>query len=95
MFSPVIKSITIRITITLDVSNHWPILQIDVNNAFLNRELKEIVYMSRPQWFIDPLKSNHVCRLVKAVYGLKQAPKALYEKLKKTISKGVCECSCR
>lgn len=45
-FSPIVKLITIRIIITLAVSHHWPIFQIDVNSIFLNGKMKEEVYMS-------------------------------------------------
>lgn len=84
-FSPVLKTPTLRIILTLAVSRDWKIRQIDINNAFLNGELDEIVYMSQPECFIDKTKPNHVYKLDKALYGLMQAPRAWYDKLKNTL----------
>ena len=84
-FSPVIKASTIRIIFTLAISKGWDIQQIDVNNAFLNGDLHEDVFVTQPEGFEDPIKPNHVCKLRKALYGLKQAPRAWFEKLKSAL----------
>ena len=84
-FSPVIKASTIRIIFTMAVSRGWEIQQIDINNAFLNGEFQEDVYMTQPQGFIDARRPHHVCKLRKALYGLKHAPRAWFEKLKGTL----------
>ncbi|GJZ13556.1 retrovirus-related pol polyprotein from transposon TNT 1-94 [Tanacetum coccineum] len=57
------------------------IYQIYVKMAFLNGELKEEVYVSQPEGFVDQDNPSHVYKLKKALYGLKQAPCAWYDKL--------------
>ncbi|GKF84476.1 retrovirus-related pol polyprotein from transposon TNT 1-94, partial [Tanacetum coccineum] len=47
----------------------------DVKTAFLNSILREEVYVSKSDGFVDPDKPNHVYKLKKALYGLKQAPR--------------------
>ena len=83
-FSPVMKPVTIRIMLTVALTHHWSIQQIDVNNAFLNGDLEEEVYMTQPHGFAGSDKSV-VCKLKKAIYGLKQTPRAWYERLTKTL----------
>lgn len=78
------KPITIRVILTIDVTHHWTIQQIDINNAFLNGLLDEEVYMEQPQGFFssDP---SLVCKLHKALYGFKQTPMQWYERLHATL----------
>nr|GEW31260.1 retrovirus-related Pol polyprotein from transposon TNT 1-94 [Tanacetum cinerariifolium] len=57
-------------------NKNMTIYQMDVKTAFLNGELKENVYVSQPEGFVDPDHPTHVYRLKKALYGLKQAPHA-------------------
>ncbi|RVW25345.1 Retrovirus-related Pol polyprotein from transposon RE1 [Vitis vinifera] len=81
-FSPVIKPTTVRLVLSLAVSQGWSLRQLDVNNAFLQGTLTEDVFMSQPPGFIDRDHSHHVCKLRKAIYGLKQAPRAWYHELR-------------
>jgi hypothetical protein len=86
-FSPVIKAMTIRIIFSLAVTFNWDVQQVDINNAFLNGDLTEDVYMEQPHGFVDSQKSSFVCKLNKALYGLKQAPRAWFFKLKTALQK--------
>ena len=55
----------------------------DVKSAFLNCPLQEEVYVSQPPRFVDPDHKDYVYKLHKALYGIKQAPRAWYDHLKK------------
>ncbi|GKD97596.1 retrovirus-related pol polyprotein from transposon TNT 1-94 [Tanacetum coccineum] len=57
------------------------IYQMDVKSDFLNGKLKEEVYVSQPEGFVDKDNPPHVYKLKKALYGLKQAPRAWYDML--------------
>nr|GEW10158.1 retrovirus-related Pol polyprotein from transposon TNT 1-94 [Tanacetum cinerariifolium] len=75
-FASVARIKAIRIFIANDASKNMTISQMDVKTAFLNGELKEEVYVSQPEGFVDPDHLTHVYRLKKALYRLKQAPRA-------------------
>nr|GFA35268.1 retrovirus-related Pol polyprotein from transposon TNT 1-94 [Tanacetum cinerariifolium] len=80
-FAPVACIEAIRIFIANATSKNMTIYQMDVKTAFLNDELKEEVYVSQPEGFVDPDHPTHVYRLKKALYGLKQASRAWYDTL--------------
>ncbi|GKB32787.1 putative reverse transcriptase domain-containing protein [Tanacetum coccineum] len=80
-FAPVARIEAIRIFIGNAANKNMTIYQMDVKTAFLNGELREVVYVSQPEGFVDQDKPNHVYRLKKALYGLKQAPRAWYDML--------------
>nr|GEU30262.1 retrovirus-related Pol polyprotein from transposon TNT 1-94 [Tanacetum cinerariifolium] len=75
-FALVARIEAIRIFIANAASRNMTIYQMDVKTAFLNGELKEEVYVSQPEGFVDPDHPTHVYRPKKALYGLKQAPRA-------------------
>nr|GEV43188.1 copia protein [Tanacetum cinerariifolium] len=80
-FSPIAHIEAIRIFIANAARKNMSIYQKDVKIAFLNGELKEEVYVSQPEGFVDPDHPTHVYHLKKALYGLKQAPLAWYDTL--------------
>ncbi|KAJ9561764.1 hypothetical protein OSB04_006924 [Centaurea solstitialis] len=55
---------------------NYEIWQMDVKTAFLNGKLTEDVYMQQPEGFVDPKNPNKVCKLLKSIYGLKQASRS-------------------
>ncbi|GJT22664.1 retrovirus-related pol polyprotein from transposon TNT 1-94 [Tanacetum coccineum] len=74
-FAPVARLEAIRIFLAFAAHMNMVIYQMDVKTAFLNGNLREEVYVSQPDGFVDPDKPNHVYKLKKALYGLKQAPR--------------------
>nr|GEV87492.1 uncharacterized mitochondrial protein AtMg00810-like [Tanacetum cinerariifolium] len=80
-FAPVARLEAIRIFLTFAAHENMVVYQMDVKTTFLNGNLREEVYVSQPDGFVDPDNPNHVYKLKKALYGLKQAPRAWYDML--------------
>ena len=70
-YAPVAKLNTIRLLVALATKQNWRIHQLDVKSAFLNGDLKEEVYLVQPNGFVQKGQEHLVCRLKKAIYGLK------------------------
>ncbi|GJX62406.1 retrovirus-related pol polyprotein from transposon TNT 1-94 [Tanacetum coccineum] len=80
-FAPVARLGAIRIFLAFAAHMNMVVYQIDVKTTFLNGNLREEVYVSQLDGFVDKDNPNHVYKLKKALYGLKQAPRAWYDML--------------
>ncbi|GJY13922.1 retrovirus-related pol polyprotein from transposon TNT 1-94 [Tanacetum coccineum] len=80
-FAPEARLEVVQIFLAFAAHMNMIVYQIDVKTAFLNGILREEVYISRPNGFVDPDNPNHVYRLKKALYVLKHAPRAWYDLL--------------
>jgi len=77
-FTPVTRYTSIRTVISLAAQMGWEIHQMDVKTTFLNGVIQEEIYIEQPEDFETHEKKSHVCRLKKALYGMKQGPRAWY-----------------
>ncbi|CAL1393651.1 unnamed protein product [Linum trigynum] len=84
-YSPVLKPTTLRLILSLAVSQNWPVRQLDIANAFLHGSLSEPVNMQKPPGFVDQARPDHVCHLRKSLYGLKQALRAWFHCLRQAL----------
>ncbi|GJS47049.1 zinc finger, CCHC-type containing protein [Tanacetum coccineum] len=79
-YAPVARITTIRLLLALAAIHNLVIHQMDVKTTFLNGDLEEEVYMKQPEGFVMPGNEHKVCKLVKSLYRLKQAPKQWHQK---------------
>ncbi|XP_016647152.1 PREDICTED: ABC transporter B family member 4-like [Prunus mume] len=78
---------TIRLVVSLAAQNSWPVYQLDVKSAFLHGELNEKVFIDQPPGYVQKGNEKKVFRLKKALYRLKQAPRAWYSRIDAYFSK--------
>nr|GEU79728.1 zinc finger, CCHC-type [Tanacetum cinerariifolium] len=75
----------VRLILALAAYHGWQVHHLDVKSAFLHGDLKEEVYVTQPEGFIQQGNSGKVYKLTKALYGLRQAPRAWNVKLDQTL----------
>lgn len=86
VFAPVSKHVTLRVLLSQVAKESMHLHQLDVKTAFLNGELEEDIYMLQPPGY-EQGGPRMVCHLRKALYGLRQAPRTWYTKLKSELEK--------
>lgn len=84
-FAPVARLESVRLLLALAGHNGWAVHHMDVKSAFLNGVLREELYVSQPPSFAVAGEENKVLRLRKALYGLRQAPRAWNARLDSTL----------
>jgi hypothetical protein len=86
-YAPVARLESIHILLAYATHQDFKLYQMDVKSAFFNGPLQEEVYVEKPEGFEDSKFPNHVYKLHKALYGLRQAARAWYECLKDFVLK--------
>jgi hypothetical protein len=84
-FAPVAKMSTVRTLISCAANFGWSLHQLDVKNAFLHGDLQGEVYMEIPHGYSKPEMVGKVCRLRKSLYGLKQSPRACFDRFRRAL----------
>lgn len=84
-FSPVVRYSTLRTLMALAVEFNLEVSHLDVSTAFLHSSISEEIYMEQPEGFRDESQPFKVCKLKKAIYGLKQASREWYTFIKERL----------
>jgi hypothetical protein len=87
VFAPVARIETVRLLIAISTQKGWQVHHMDVKSAFLNGELREEVYVQQPPGFVVQGSNGRVLKLKRALYGLRQAPRAWYARLDSELTK--------
>ena len=85
--SPVGRMESLRLLLSIAATLDWDVKQLDVKTAFLHSELDEEIYMEQPEGGIAVGYEDHICKLRKGIYGLKQAGRQWNKMLDKTMLK--------
>ena len=88
-FAPVARLASIRTVLAIAAYEDLEIHQIDIKGAYLNGKLtdEEVIYMKQPLGYSDSPNSSRICRLLKSLYGFKQAGRRWYQRLVEIMEK--------
>lgn len=93
VFAPVTRLEIVRLLLALAAKHEWEVHHLDVKSAFLNGVIHEEVYVSQPKGYVKKGSEHKVYKLLKALYGLRQAPRAWYSRLSQYLLKlGFVKC---
>lgn len=93
VFAPDACMDTVRMIVALAACKGWNIFQLDVKSAFLHGELREDVYIEQPKGYVKKGKEHNIYKLHKALYGLRQAPRAWFSRIESHfVKKGFQKC---
>ncbi|RVW29613.1 Retrovirus-related Pol polyprotein from transposon TNT 1-94 [Vitis vinifera] len=92
-FSPVAKIASVRLLLSMAAMCSWPLYQLDIKNVFLHGDLAEEVYMEQPPGFVAQGESGLVCRLCRSLFGLKQSPRAWFDRFSSVVQEFGMLCS--
>jgi len=84
-FSPVARYDSARLLLAVAASKGYKLKEFDISTAFLSGELNETIFMEQPEEYVDEKYPEHVCKLHKAIYGLKQGPAQFHKKLRREL----------
>ena len=84
-YAPVVKHYSIKMVLAIAALKNLEIMQLDIKTAFLYGELQEELYLAQPEGYIIAGKEKSVARLLKPLYGLKQAALCWYRKFNEAI----------
>ena len=86
-FSAAAKMPTVRVVLANAAEQDWEIEHVDVKSAYLNAPLEEVIYMKPPRGVLKPGQEGKVLRLLKGLYGLKQAGRGWYLEMSRVLMK--------
>jgi hypothetical protein len=84
-FAPMARLESVRMLLAIAAQENWTVHHMDVKSAFLNGELCEEVYVVQPPGFVKEREEKKVLQLDKALYGMRQAPRAWNIKLDRSL----------
>lgn len=79
--TPIARYDTIRMLVALSAKKGWRVYHLDIKSAFLNGYLNGDIYIEQPEGYEEKGFEGKVCKLIKTLYGRKQALRAQYERM--------------
>ena len=76
---------SIRLLLSMVAMSSWVLYQLDIKNAFLHGDLADELYMEQAPEFVAQGESGLVCRLGRSLYGLKQSPRAWFDRFSSVV----------